>query len=36
LLVFYLVYTLWWGFAIFYLFDGVGLSMKKARVKQEV
>ena len=36
LLVFYVVYTLWWGFAIFYLFDGVGLSMKKARVKQEV
>ena len=36
LLVFYVLYTLWWGFAIFYLFDGVGLSMKKARVKQEV
>ncbi|MGO9021431.1 MAG: hypothetical protein ACLQVJ_24095 [Syntrophobacteraceae bacterium] len=36
LLLFYVLYTLWWGFAIFYLFDGVGLSMKKARVKQEV
>ena len=36
LLVFYIVYTLWWGFAIFYLFDGFGLSMKKARVKQEI
>lgn len=36
LLVFYVVYTMWWGFAIFYLFDGLGLSMKKARVKQEV
>ncbi len=36
LLVFYVLYTLWWGFAIFYLFDGIGLSMKKARVKQEV
>jgi len=36
LLVFYIVYTLWWGFAIFHLFDGVGLSMKKARVKQEI
>jgi hypothetical protein len=36
LLVFYVLYTLWWGFAIFYLFDGFGLSMKKARVKQEV
>ncbi|MCE5336485.1 MAG: hypothetical protein LLG06_18060 [Desulfobacteraceae bacterium] len=36
LLVFYVLYTLWWGFAIFYLFDGLGLSMKKAKVKQEV
>ncbi|MFZ0931121.1 MAG: hypothetical protein WAN11_21120 [Syntrophobacteraceae bacterium] len=36
LLLFYVLYTLWWGFAIFYLFDGIGLSMKKARVKQEV
>jgi hypothetical protein len=36
LLVFYVIYTMWWGFAIFYLFDGLGLSMKKAKVKQEV
>lgn len=36
LLVFYVLYTLWWGFAIFYLFDGLGLSMKKARIKQEI
>ena len=36
LLVFYVLYTLWWGFAIFYLFDGFGLSMKKARVKREI
>ena len=36
LLVFYLIYTLWWGFAIFYLFEGIGLSMKKAKVKKEV
>jgi hypothetical protein len=35
LLIFYIGYTLWWGFAIFYLFDGFGLSMKKARVKKE-
>jgi hypothetical protein len=35
LLVFYVVYTLWWGYAIFYLFEGLGLSMKKARVKKE-
>lgn len=36
LLVFYVVYTLWWGFAIFYLFEGLGLTMKKAKVKKEV
>ncbi len=36
LLVFYVVYTLWWGYSIFYMFDGLGLSMKKAKVKQEV
>lgn len=31
LLVFYVAYTMWWGFAIFYLFDGIGLSMSKAK-----
>lgn len=36
LLVFYVAYTLWWGYAIFYMFDGIGLSMKKAKVKKEV
>lgn len=36
LLVFYVIYTMWWGFAIFYIFDGVGLTMKKAKVKKEV
>ncbi len=36
LLIFYVLYTMWWGFAIFYLFEGVGLSMKKAKVKKEV
>lgn len=36
LLVFYVVYTMWWGFAIYYLFEGVGLTMKKAKVKKEV
>ncbi len=35
LLVFYVIYTMWWGYSIFYLFDGVGLSMKKARIKKE-
>jgi hypothetical protein len=36
LLVFYVVYTMWWGFAIFFMFDGIGLTMKKAKVKKEV
>lgn len=36
LLVFYVGYTLWWGYAIFFMFDGLGLSMKKAKVKKEV
>lgn len=36
LLTFYVLYTMWWGFAIFYMFDGIGLSMKKAKVKKEV
>lgn len=35
LLIFYVAYTMWWGYAIFYLFDGMGLSMKKAKVKKE-
>jgi len=35
LLVFYVAYTMWWGYAIFYLFEGVGLSMKKAHTKKE-
>jgi len=35
LLIFYVVYTMWWGYAIFYMFDGLGLSMKKAKVKKE-
>ncbi len=35
LLFFYIAYTMWWGYAIFYLFEGLGLSMKKAKVKKE-
>jgi hypothetical protein len=31
LLVFYVAYTMWWGFAIYFLFDGIGLSMSKAK-----
>lgn len=36
LLIFYVAYTMWWGFAIFYIFDGLGLTMSKAKVKKEV
>jgi hypothetical protein len=36
LLIFYVLYTMWWGYAIFDMFDGIGLSMKKAKVKKEV
>lgn len=35
LLLFYILYTLWWGYAIFNLFEGIGLSMKKAKIKRE-
>ncbi|HBH62118.1 MAG TPA: hypothetical protein DDX85_10365 [Nitrospiraceae bacterium] len=35
LLIFYVAYTMWWGYAIFYIFDGIGMSMKKAKVKKE-
>jgi hypothetical protein len=35
LLVFYVFYTMWWGYAIFYMFEGIGLTMKKAKVKKE-
>jgi len=36
LLVYYVCYTVWWGFAIYFLFDGFGLAMTKARVKREI
>ncbi len=31
LLVFYVAYTMWWGFAIYYMFEGIGLSTSKAK-----
>ena len=34
-LVFYVAYTLWWGYAVLFLFEGAGLQMK-AGVKKEV
>ena len=33
-LVFYVAYTLWWGLAIFYLFEGMGLKMTKGHKKE--
>lgn len=30
LLLFYVLYTIWWGSAIFFLFEGFGLMMRKA------
>ena len=33
-LLFYVLYTMWYGFSIFELFDGIGLSMNKGK-KQE-
>lgn len=35
MLIFYVLYTLWYGFAIFELFEGVGLAMTKSASKQE-
>ncbi len=35
MLIFYVVYTLWYGFAIFELFEGIGLAMTKSKVKKE-
>ena len=31
LLLFYVVYTMWWGYAIYYIFDGVGLGVTSAK-----
>jgi hypothetical protein len=33
-LVFYVAYTLWWGMAILYLFDGLGLELKAGAKKE--
>ncbi|MBQ9406057.1 MAG: hypothetical protein IJU37_04865 [Desulfovibrio sp.] len=35
MLLFYVIYTLWYGFAIFEIFEGIGLAMTKSKVKQE-
>ena len=33
-LVFYLVYTMWWGYSIMWLCDGIGLQMKSAHKRE--
>ena len=33
-LIFYVIYTLWWGYAILFLFAGVGMQMKKGAKKE--
>jgi hypothetical protein len=33
-LIFYVVYTLWWGIAILYIFEGFGLEMKPGAKKE--
>lgn len=33
-LVFYVIYTLWWGIAILFLFEGIGLEMKAGGKKE--
>ena len=35
LLVFYVAYTMWWGYAIFDMFGGIGLGMSKPKIKKE-
>lgn len=37
LLIFYVGYTIWWGYALFHLFEGLGLTVhKKVKVKKEL
>lgn len=33
-LVFYVVYTMWWGYSVFFLFEGFGLEMKAGKKKE--
>ena len=34
-LIFYVIYTLWWGLAVMFIFEGIGLQMT-AGTKKEV
>ncbi len=33
-LIFYVCYTVWWGFSIFYLFEGFGLAMEAGKKEE--
>jgi hypothetical protein len=33
-LIFYILYTIWWGFSIFFLFEGFGLAMEAAKKEE--
>ena len=33
-LIFYICYTLWWGFAIFFLVEGLGMELKRRKKKE--
>lgn len=33
-LIFYVVYTMWWGYAILFMFEGLGLQMKSGKKKE--
>jgi hypothetical protein len=33
-LVFYVIYTLWWGFAVYLLFEGIGLQLTAGKKKE--
>jgi hypothetical protein len=33
-LIFYVIYTLWWGFAVYFLFEGIGLQLTAGHKKE--
>lgn len=35
LLIFYVLYTMWYGYAIFDMFGGIGMGMSKPKIKKE-
>lgn len=36
LLTGYVLYTIWWGYSMYHLFEGIGLTAKKPKVKKEI